>query len=358
MVTAIFWLIAGLGLLVFGGELLVRGASRLAAMAGISPLVIGLTVVAFGTSAPELAVSVKAALDGQTDIAVGNVVGSNIFNVLFILGISALICPLIVSSQLIRVDVPIMIAVSVAALLLGLDGRIGPIDGGLLFVGLLAYLGWTIWQSRKSNADVNKELEQEQNKKPATSRGGLAIQFGLIAAGLVALMFGADWMVTGAAEIARTLGMSELLIGLTIVAAGTSLPEAATSVLASIRGERDIAVGNVIGSNIFNITCVMGLSAVIVPGGIEVSQTAIQFDFPIMLGVAIACLPIFFTGHLIARWEGGVLFGYYLAYMTYLILASTSPSVSLTFGVVMLAFVLPLTVLTLIVCVVRSWRGN
>lgn len=358
MTTAVLLIVAGLVLLVIGGELLVRGASRLAAVAGISPLVIGLTVVAFGTSAPELAVSVQASWEGRTDIAVGNVVGSNIFNVLLILGLSALICPLVVSSRLIRLDVPLMIGVSIAAFLMGLDGAIGQLDGSMLFACLLIYTGWTIWQSRKETAVVQQEFEQEYDKKPAASWGGIVVQLSLVAAGLVALMFGANWLVKGASEIARSLGMSELLIGLTIVAAGTSLPEVATSVLASIRGERDIAVGNVVGSNIFNITCVMGLSASMVPGGIEVTETALRLDFPVMLAVAVACLPIFFTGHLIARWEGFVFFGYYIAYTTYLILATTMPSISRTFGVVMLTFVVPLTVLTLVVGVVRSLRAN
>lgn len=358
MAMAMLWIVAGLVLLIVGGELLVRGASRLAARAGVSPLVIGLTVVAFGTSAPELAVSLEACWSGQTELAVGNVVGSNIFNVLFILGLAALISPLVVSSQLIRVDVPLMIGVAAVALLLGLDGAVGRVDGALLFAGLLAYITWTIRQSRKESVAVKQEFEQEYDQPSAGSRGGIVLQLILVAVGLAALTFGARWLVSGATDVARALGMSELLIGLTIVAAGTSLPEVATSVLASLRGERDIAVGNVVGSNIFNITCVMGLSAAIVPGGIEVSETALRVDFPIMLTVVVACLPIFFTGHLIARWEGGVFFAYYLAYTTYTVLAATSPHVSRTFGFVILTFVVPLTALTLIVGVVRSLRST
>ena len=331
MLWAIFLIIVGLITLVGGGELLVRGASRIAALARISPLVIGLTVVAFGTSAPELAVSLKASLAGQTDIAIGNVVGSNIFNVLLILGVSALVTPLVVSSQLIRIDVPLMIAASVALLLLGLDGHIGRIDGFVLFGVLVVYTGWSIRKSRKETTAVQKEFAHEFGSvKQEKTVLQPWFHVGLIIVGLVLLTFGARWLVDGAVTIAKLLGMSELLIGLTIVAVGTSLPEVAASVLASIKGERDIAVGNVVGSNIFNILSVLGLSASVAPGGVEVSQTALRLDIPIMIAVAVACLPVFFTGHVIARWEGGLFLAYYLAYTAYLILAATNEAVSRT----------------------------
>ena len=358
MTSAILFIVGGLAILVVGGELLVRGACRIAALVGISPLVIGLTVVAFGTSSPELAVSLKASLDGQTDIAVGNVVGSNIFNVLFILGVSALVTPLVVSSQLIRVDVPLMIVVSVASLILGLDGSIGRIDGIGLFIGLICYTGWSIHQSRKETAAVQEEFQREFAEPPKKGASQVILQIGLILGGLVLLTLGAKWLVDGAVTIAKHLGMSELLIGLTIIAAGTSLPEVAASIMASIKGERDIAVGNVVGSNIFNIMCVLGLSAAVSPDGIEVSQTALRLDIPVMIAVAVACLPIFFTGHVIARWEGGLFLGYYCAYTAYLILAATNQAVSRTFGGILLGFVLPLTVLTLLIGMARSWKRS
>ena len=357
MAAALTWIALGFVFLIVGGEFLVRGASRLASLAGVSPLVIGLTVVAFGTSAPELAVSVKATLEGKSDIAVGNVVGSNIFNVLFILGLSAIICPLVVSSRLIRIDVPLMIAASVAVLLLGLDGAIGRIEGLLLFAGLLVYTGWSIYQSRKETAAVKQEFEREFGEKAGVSWIGIVMQLSLIVGGLVALTFGAKWLVSGATDIARHFGMDELLIGLTIIAAGTSLPEVAASVMASIRKERDIAVGNVVGSNIFNIMSVLGLSAAVSPNGVAVSEAALQLDMPVMVAVAFACLPIFYTGHLIARWEGVLFFSYYCLYTAYLILAATSPDVSRTFGGIILVFVMPLTVLTLVVAAVRTWRS-
>ena len=358
MLLSILLILAGLLALVAGGELLVRGASGLAAAARISPLVIGLTVVAFGTSAPELAVSVKASFDGQADIAVGNVVGSNIFNVLFILGISALIAPLVVSSQLIRLDVPLMIVLSILLLLLGWDGALGKVDGALLFGILVVYTVWLIVQSRRETAAVQQEFQAEFGTGAGASPARLLlIQGGLIAVGLVLLVLGADWLVEGAVQIARQVGMSELMIGLTIVAAGTSLPEVAASVLATFRGHRDIAVGNVVGSNIFNICSVLGLSALVAPGGVTVSPAAAQFDIPVMIAVALACLPIFFTGHTIARWEGGLFFAYYCAYTGYLVLAMTDPATGRTLGMIMLGFVLPLTVVTLLIGVVRGFAG-
>lgn len=357
MWMAIGLMTVGLVALVAGGELLVRGASRLAAVVGISPLVIGLTVVAFGTSAPELAVSVKSSLDGEPDIAVGNVVGSNIFNVLFVLGLSALISPLVVASQLIRIDVPLMIAACFAMLLLGLDGTISRIEGIGLFAALLVYTGWSVIKSRQESKEVSEEFSHGYAVKEKPTALQIALQIGLIVGGLALLTLGAKWLVDGAVTIATLAGMSELLIGLTIVAAGTSLPEVATSVLASIRGERDIAVGNVVGSNIFNIFCVLGLTAAVVPSGVGVAESALQFDIPVMIVVAVACLPIFFTGHLIARWEGGLFFLYYFAYTAYLVLDAIDHSASRTLGVMMLGFVLPLTILTLVIGVVRAvWR--
>jgi cation:H+ antiporter len=356
MLTAMALMVVGLATLVAGGELLVRGASRLAAVAGISPLVIGLTVVAFGTSAPELAVSIKASLGGQTDIAVGNVIGSNIFNVLLILGISALISPLVVSSQLIRIDVPLMIAASVVMWWFGLDGNVDRTEGCVLFSALLCYVVWTVINSRKETAEVQVEFEQEYAQVSTPTTWLALLQLVLIVVGLSLLTIGARWLVRGAVDVARIAGMSELMIGLTIVASGTSLPEVATSVMATLRGERDIAVGNIVGSNLFNILCVLGLSAIMVPQGIDVSQRALRQDIPVMIAVAVACLPIFFSGHVITRWEGGLFFGYYLAYTTYLVMAAVYPAIGRKFGAAMLCVVIPLTVLTLAIGLVRSLR--
>lgn len=352
MVFVLF--VIGLVFLVVGAEGLVRGASRLAALIGISPLVIGLTVVAFGTSTPEMAVSVQSALTGQAgaDIAVGNVVGSNIFNVLFILGLAAIITPLIVSQQLVRLDVPIMIGVSVLFMLFGWDGHFDRWEGFVLFAGIIAYTILAIYLGQ-TGEEAAAEFENEFGPKPSGPKDILFNIFQIIV-GLVLLIVGSQWLVNGAIEIATRLGVSQLVISLTIVAIGTSLPEVATSIVASLRGERDIAVGNVVGSNIFNILAVMGLATIVSPGGVNVSAAAIHFDIPVMLAVAIACLPIFFTGYTIVRLEGALFFGYYLVYTAYLILAATHHDALPLLSTVMLFFVVPLTVITLAGTAVRQ----
>jgi cation:H+ antiporter len=349
-----------LALLVAGAELLVRGAVRLAYLVGISPLVVGLTVVAYGTSAPELMVSVRATLQGASAVSVGNVVGSNIFNVLFILGASALIRPLVVAQQLVSWDVPIMIAVSSLAFLFARDGEIGRGEGALLLAGAIAYTFLAIRQSRRESLAVKTEYEREFGE-PATTSVSLSSVLGqilLVVAGLGLLILGARQVVDAAVQLARNIGVSDLLISLTIVAAGTSLPEVATSILATVRGERDIAVGNVVGSNIFNILCVLGASGLVASQGLPVPEAALRFDIPIMIAVAVACLPVFFTGHLIARWEGGLFLAYYAAYTGYLILSATGHVALSTFTALMLGFVMPLTAATLLVVTLRHWRSR
>ncbi len=353
--TAVLF-VAGLVLLVVGAEFLIKGAGRLAAAAGVSPLVVGLTVVAFGTSAPELAVSVKSAFADQAGIAVGNVVGSNIFNVLFILGIAALVAPLAVAQQLIRIDVPLMIAVSVLMYLFALDGIFTRGEGAALFAGLLAYIGFLIRQSRRESKAVQQEYAQEYGAPKGGSKSHWLMNVALVVGGLILLVLGSTWLVDSAVTIAQRFGVSDLIIGLTIVAAGTSLPELVTSIIAGIRGERDIAVGNVIGSNLFNIMGVLGLASIIAPSGIAVASAAIVFDIPVMIAVAFACLPIFFTGGTISRWEGALLLGYYLAYTAYLILYATQHDMLPVFSMAMLYFVLPLTALTLAIVTVQAVR--
>ena len=342
--------VLGLGLLVLGAELLVRGAARLAAAAGVSSLVIGLTVVAFGTSSPELAVSVKSAWLEQPDLAVGNVVGSNIFNVLFILGAAALITPLIVAQQLVRRDVPLMIAVSTLVLLLALDGSISRLDGIALFVGVIVYTVWIVRVSKRETRDVKAEYEAEY---AAPQKRTWPVDLLLVLVGLGMLVLGSQWLVDGAVTFARWMGISEVVVGLTIVAAGTSLPEVATSILAAVRGERDIAVGNVVGSNLFNLMCVLGLSGVVAPDGLPVAPAMIGFDIPVMIAAAFACLPIFARGYRIPRWEGALLLASYAAYTTYLVLDATRHEAVEGYAHVMLSFVLPLVAVTLVVIAVR-----
>lgn len=339
--------LAGLVLLIGGGELLVRGSSRLAVSLGISPLIIGLTIVAFGTSAPELAVSVGAGLAGQSDIALGNVLGSNIFNVLFILGISALVAPLAIARRLMRFGVPAMVVVSLLVAFVGRDGVVNRIEGIILVLGLFAYMGSLVWASRRERGDTRKKYATSIRATTAKAKGTAVKSAALALIGLCLLTLGARWLVASAVEIATALGVSKLIIGLTVVAAGTSLPELVTSVIASIRGERDIAVGNIVGSNIFNILAVLGLSAVVTPHGVPVSQGALQFDIPVMIAAAVACLPIFFTGQVISRWEGALFVGYYWAYMAYLIMEVAIRSTLVPFSWAMRGFVIPLTAVVL-----------
>jgi cation:H+ antiporter len=351
----ILMFIGGLTLLVIGANLLVRGASKLALSFGISPLVVGLTIVAFGTSAPEVAVSVGAVLEGKTDIAIGNVVGSNILNVLFILGVSALIAPLIVNIQLIRQEVPIMLGVSLLLLLLALDGSLSVWNGGLLFGLMLGYTAFLIVQSRGETQAAQEEFAEEI--RPATAGAWdshWAAQAGLIIAGLVALVLGADYLVQAAVHFAKAIGVSDVVIGLTIVALGTSMPEVATSIAAALKGERDIAVGNVVGSNTFNILGCLGLSGLVSGDiGLTVAPSILAFDIWVMLAVALACLPVFMSGREIARWEGGLFLAYYVAYVAYLVLAAQQHDALETFSWVMLSFVVPLTLVTLVVVLIR-----
>ncbi|WFM72287.1 calcium/sodium antiporter [Halomonas sp. CKK8] len=340
---------AGLLLLILGAEGLVRGASRLATRVGMSPLIIGLTVVAFGTSSPELAVSLKAALDDQAGIAMGNVVGSNIFNVLFILGVSGLIVPLVVAQQLIRFDIPLMVGLSLAVLLLAMDGGVSRLDGVLLVAGLGAYLVFLFRQNAKAPS-----MEAAPDGESAPSSLGINLLY--VGVGLAMLVLGSRWLVGGAVSFAQSLGISEQVIGLTIIAAGTSLPEVVTSIIAALRGERDIAVGNVVGSNVFNLLGVLGLTGLLAPSGIAVSDALLGFDIPVMIVVALACLPICFTGGVINRWEGGVLLAYYLAYTLYLILAATDHDALPVFSATLLYFALPLTAMTLAVLAVQERR--
>ncbi len=347
-------LAAGLVLLVIGAEALIRGASRIAIVAGISPLVVGLTVVAYGTSAPELAVSVGAGLEGQPDLAVGNVVGSNIFNVLFILGACAVLAPLAVSRQLVWRDVPLMVGASVVLVVMALDGRLGVVDGVLLTAAVVVYTVHSIRESRKEGLAA---AAAAADTPPRRAGAGLWVwSLLLVAAGLGLLVLGARWLVDAAVLIATRLGVSELVVGLTIVAAGTSLPEVATSIVATIRGQRDIAVGNVVGSNIYNVLAIAGVASLVTPGGLTVSPQVMSFDLWVMLAVAVACLPIFFTGHTISRWEGAVFLGYYVAYTTYLVLSATGSLHAATFGMAMTWFALPLTGITLAVVAWRAWR--
>ncbi|MFO1541533.1 MAG: calcium/sodium antiporter [Chloroflexota bacterium] len=346
-------IVVSLVILVAGAELLVRGSAKLAIAVGISPLVVGLTVVAFGTSSPELAASAGAAITGNGAVAVGNVVGSNIYNVLLILGAGAVIAPLVVSSRLVIADVPIMVGVSFLAWFLASDGTLSLPDGVVLVAGVVTYTIVTIRAGREEHGEAEEEYREAFAPKRTDST---PFQVLLIVIGLGLLVVGSQILVGGATGLARSMGVSELVIGLTIVAVGTSTPELITTVVAAIRGQRDIAVGNVVGSNIFNLLAVLGVGGILAPGGLAVPAEAIRFDMAVMTAVAIACLPIFFTGHEVRRWEGVLLLAYAVLYTAWLIMGASGHPVTDTLATAMTVFVLPLTVITLATVSVREWR--
>lgn len=342
----------GLIILLAGAEFLVSSSSKVAFRFGLSPVLIGITIVAFATSAPEIAVSVDAALAGESTMAIGNVLGSNVANILLILGLSALLSPVLISKRIIRLDIPIMIGITLLVYVLSLDQLISTLDGIILLIVFTAFMIFQIKQAKKE-----KLLEKNKPDNEIIHKS-LWVQIIWFLLGLALLVGGANLLVDNGVIIARTWGLSELVIGLTIIAIGTSLPEVATSVLAAYRGEQDLSVGNVIGSNIFNLLLVLGLSSIISSTGIEVPRSSLVFDFPFLIAVSIACIPIFFTGFEIARWEGGVFIGYYIAYLSYLILESTQHDLLNEFSIVMGVFVIPITILTLIILVYRFWRRN
>lgn len=352
--TFLFFVL-GLGLLVGGAELLVRGASKLALGMGVSPLVIGLTVVAYGTSFPEFSVSLLSSLDGKPDLALGNVVGSNIFNILLILGISACITPLSISYQIIRLDAPIMIVTALAVFLMSWSGFISPLEGMVLFAGAILYTWFVVRQSRREMKALAKEKEEAP---PTLAVKEILLNLFLIVLGLGMLVLGSRWLIDGAVVIARLAGLSELVIGLTIVAGGTSLPEVAASVVAALRGERDIAVGNVVGSNIFNILFVLGASSAVSGKGIAVSMEALQFDIPVMIAVSLLCLPLFYTGFELSRWEGILFLLYYVLYTVFLVLKSSESDSLQAYQNLVFYLILPLTLLTVIASLILSLRGR
>ncbi len=346
MIATIIWFIIGLTALIAGAEMLVRGASRLASAFGISKLVIGLTVVAFGTSAPELAVSIQAGLDGRPDILLGNVVGSNITNILLILGVTALILPIAVNPRLIKLDVPVMIGMTILLLIFVLNGSITFWES-LVFVILLCM--YMLYLARNSGIPASEVIPKK--RKPSKP-----MSFIYAIAGLVLLVAGARWLVQSAVLFAEAFGVSELVIGLTIVAIGTSLPEITTSIVAAIRREREMVVSSVVGSNILNILAVLGVTGLVLPEAIPVTDALIRFDIMILLAASFACIPIFFTGHLISRGEGALFLIYYIAYIIYLWLSSAEHQALPAFSNTMLMFVVPITLITIFMVAVREFN--
>lgn len=349
---AVLSFLGGLAGLLAGGHLVVKGASRIGARFGLTPMVIGLTIVAAGTSAPELAVVFQAISADDTELAVGSIIGSNIANVLLVLGLAATFGTIHVTSRAVRVDIPIMIGASTALLLMSVDGRLSRADGIVLFGALVGFVIWTL-------RSAPREPEVDPGLQPSAARATTPLRpavVGLVG-GVAVLPVAARFVVAGAEAMATSLGVPELIIGLTILALGTSAPEIVTTLIAALQGRRDLAVGNAVGSNIFNILLVLGATTTLAPNGIAIGADAVALDLPIMVAAALACLPIVLWDHKLDRWEGAVFVAYYLAYLTFLVLDATGHRASDPFALVLVGFVMPLTVLTVVIVVIRQQRA-
>lgn len=318
------FLAAGLVALIIGAELVVSGASRLAYSLGVSPLVIGLTIVSIGTSAPELAVGITASLAGSGDLAVGNIAGTNTLNILFILGLSALLKPLPLHLRILKLELPVMIFAAGLMTVMTWDGVITRLDGGVLVSIAIVYTIVLVRMSRAEPAAVREEFREAYEPESASARRpGLKMAVWnatLLTGGLVLSVLGADWLVDGSVSIARLLGISESVIGLTIVAVGTSAPELVTTIVATLKDDRDVAVGNLIGSSIYNIVVILGVSCLVTPGGIVVASELLIIDIVLMVGVVLLCIPVFVSGTRVSRAEGGLFVLLYLGYMLSLLL--------------------------------------
>jgi cation:H+ antiporter len=314
------WFILGIVALVGGAELIVRGGSRLAARLGIPPMVIGLTIVSVGTSTPELAVGVEAALRGNGSLAVGNIVGTNMVNVLFILGLSAFLKPLALKGRILRFDLPVMTAAAVMLLVMAWDGILSRFDGGVLVFAAILYstaiIGWTRRESRRVRAEYASEYGalKDSNARDA------AFSALMLVVGIAVTVTGSGWLVDGAVDLARMLGVSDAFIGLTIVAVGTSSPELVTTIVGTLRNDRDIAIGNLLGSSIYNILLILGISCLVPSSGVTVGLNLARVDIPLMTAVAFVSVPVFLTGRRVTRPEGGLFVGAYFGYLIYLLL--------------------------------------
>lgn len=345
----VFWLVAGLVLLVVGGELLVRGATGLGRAAGLSPLVVGATVVATATSAPELAVSFDATLSGSPGLAVGNAVGSNTVNILLVLGVAALVRPQTGDRALLRFDLPVALVLAAALLVLGLDGGLGRWDGALLTLALVGYLAVAVVRGRRAEAGDGAAPTGD----PRPLRDGA-----LLLVGVALLVLGANRLVDSASTIASSLGLSDLVIGLTVVSVGTALPEITTAVIAAAKGDTQLAVGNVVGSNVANIGMVLGVPALLLPAGIAVDPAAVRFDVPVMIAATVALGVVLYTGSRVSRPEGAVLLAWFVAYTAYLVLDSADHDALGPFSAVLLWFCLPVTVVAAAGFAVREVRAG
>ncbi|MGE2732228.1 calcium/sodium antiporter [Mycolicibacterium vaccae] len=331
MVVNALWFLAGLAVLIAGAEVMVRGGAVVAARLGISPIIIGLTVVSIGTSMPELAVGVVSAADGSGALAVGNIAGTNVVNILLILGLSALLVPLALQLRTNRLELPMMAAAALLFWALAADGRLSRLDGAILVTAAVGYTAAVIWSARRESRSVAEEFAAEVATEYSTgpipveveARRSTMIHVGMTVGGIIVVVIGADWLVDGAVGMARQFGVSDALIGLTVVAIGTSAPELVTTVMTTIRGDRDIAIGNLIGSSIYNILLILGVTCLVPAQGLELPSSLVTIDIPIMVGVALLCIPIFMTGRRVSRLEGGLMVSAYAGYLTFLLITQT-----------------------------------
>ncbi len=323
MMTSLAWCAAGLVVLVVGAELLVRSGTRMAKRLGISPIVIGLTIVAIGTSTPELAIGIDAALEGHGDLAVGNIAGTNVVNILLILGLSAWMIPLAIRMETLRLDLPMMVAASLALLAVAWDGHLSRIEGCFLLAGALVYTAAIVRVAHRESKAVQASYAEEIDGSEKDSTGYLIRDLVELVVGIAVIVVAADWLVYGAVELAELWGVSDAFIGLTIVAVGTSAPELATTVVSTLKRQRDIAIGNLLGSSVYNILFILGVTCIVAPSGIPVSQHLVTIDIPLMTGVALLCVPVFFTSREVSRKEGALFVTAYILYVSYLVAART-----------------------------------
>ncbi len=342
----------GLAGLLIAGHVLIDGAGKIGRRLGMAPGVIGLTIVAAGTSAPELAVFYQAVRADDTSLAVGSIIGSNIANVLLVVGVVACMGAVKVSQAVVQVDVPVMAAASAALLVMTLDRNLSRLDGVLLVCGIVCFIVWTI--RTRSGAEPSAPAASETGEEPTTPpRPNLLIAVASIVIGVAGLTYAAGFVVTGAEEIALALGVPELIVGLTILALGTSAPEIATSIVAAVRGNRQLALGNAVGSNIFNILLVLGLSSSL-SGGISFGDDAVRLDMPILVAAAVACMPVLLWDHSVDRWEGFVFVALYGAYLVFLALDGTDRLEADPFVIAFAVFVVPLGLLTGAVVIAKT----
>lgn len=329
MAVDLAWFVAGLAALVLGAEMLVRGGSRLAAELGIPPIIVGLTVVSIGTSMPELAIGIFSAAEGTGSLAVGNIAGTNTLNLLFILGLSALLRPLAIQMRTVRFDLPAMTVAALLMWLLVLDGVLTRTDGLVLVAAAVVYTLGVIWTARRESRLITTEFVDEYadlaEASPSTSAGRTRLGWhaALLVAGITVVVVGADWLVDGAVGIAREFGVSDAFIGLTVVAIGTSAPELVTTVVSTIRNQRDIAIGNLLGSSIYNIVLILGITVLVPANGLFVGPELVRVDIPVMVAVALVCVPIFISGRRVSRAEGAAMVAAYLVYLAFLLQTQT-----------------------------------